>query len=52
MGTEYPTTFEDPPLATADIVVTASGNNVLLRVVGVAGLTINWDGYLLFRQVS
>jgi len=53
IGTEYPTNFEDAALATADITVLVDGaNNVLLRVQGVAATTINWDGYLTFRQVS
>jgi hypothetical protein len=33
---------EDAVLATADWDVIASGNNAILRVTGVAGLTINW----------
>lgn len=52
IGTEYPTTFEDVSLATADITISASGNNVILQVIGVAATTINWDAYLEFRQVS
>jgi len=53
IGTEYPTTFEDVSLTNADITILVDGaNNVLLRVQGIAATTINWDGYLTFRQVS
>lgn len=52
IGSEYPTTFEDASLATADITVSASGNNFVLSVIGVAATTINWDAYLTYRQVS
>lgn len=51
IGTEYPTTFEDPSLATADIFVTASGNNVVLQVKGPLATNVNWDAFLEFRQV-
>ena len=52
IGAEYPTTFEDTSLSTANIFFVASGNNAVLQVLGVAGTTINWDAYLTFRQVS
>lgn len=34
---------EDPALATADAYFIASGNNAVLQVLGVTGLTINWS---------
>lgn len=53
IGTEYPTTFEDASLVTADIFLVVDGaNNVLLQVQGVAGLTIHWDAVLTYRQVT
>ena len=50
IGTEVPTFFEDTSLLTADTTITASGNNVLVQVTGIAG-TVNWDGVLTFRRV-
>ena len=35
---------EDPALDDADAVFIASGNNAILQVLGVTGLTISWDG--------
>lgn len=52
IGSEYPNTFEDAALITADITLTASGNNIVLSVIGVAATTINWDAVLTYRQVS
>lgn len=42
---------EEAALSLADWAVIASGNNAILRVTGVAGLTINWGsvGYYVFR---
>jgi hypothetical protein len=34
---------EDASLAAANVTYVASGNNAVLRVLGVAGLTINWS---------
>ena len=51
IGTEYPTTFEDTSLAPADITISASGNTVILQVIGVAATTIHWDAILNYRQV-
>jgi len=41
---------EDVALALADWFVVASGNNIILRGLGVAGLTMNWSavGYYVF----
>ena len=52
IGSEYPTVFEDASLMAADITVVASGNNLVLNVIGVAATTINWDAYLTFRKVT
>lgn len=52
IGTEYPTTFEDASLLLANITISASANNIVLQVIGVAATTINWDAYLTYRQVS
>ena len=36
-------THKDAALLAADVNVVASGNNIIFRVTGVAGLTINWS---------
>lgn len=51
IGTEYPTFFDDASLTTTNTLLSASGGNMILQVVGVAGLTINWDAILTFRRV-
>ena len=50
IGTEYPTTFEDPSLAAADIQIVATGNTASLRVIGIPATIIYWDAYLTYRQ--
>ena len=52
LGTEFHDEFESVVLITSDIFLSASGNNVLLQVQGVAGLTINWNGLFEFRKGS
>jgi len=52
LGTEYHDTFQSAALLTSDISLSASGNNVVLTVTGVAGLTIDWNALLEFRSVS
>lgn len=52
LGTEVHDEFEDPGLVTADIFISASGNNVLLQVQGVAATTLNWNSVLEYRQVT
>ncbi len=51
IGSEYPTEFVDATLATSDIFVIVSGNNMILQCQGVALTTINWDGFFTYRQV-
>lgn len=51
IGTEYPNTFEDSSLASADITISASGNDVIVTVIGVAATNINWDCLLTYRKV-
>ena len=43
---------EDPALALADWFVVASGNNVILRGLGVAGLNMNWSAVGYYVMVS
>lgn len=52
LGTEFHDTFQSAALLTSDIFLSPSGNNVVLTVQGVAGLTINWNSLLEFRQVN
>ena len=52
LGTEFHDTFQDAALTTSDIFLSASGNNVLVRVQGVVGLSINWNCLLEYRMVS
>jgi hypothetical protein len=52
LGTEFHDTFQSAALLTSDIFLSASGNNVIVTVQGVAGLTINWNALLEFRQVN
>lgn len=51
LGTEYHDDFKSVALTTSDIFLAASGNNVLVQVQGVAGLTINWNCVLEYRRV-
>lgn len=57
MGTEYHDTFQEAalvptPATAADIELLASGNNIVLQVNGIAGLSIDWNGVLEYRFVS
>ena len=51
LGTEYHDDFKSVALTTADIFLNVSGNNVLVQVMGVAGLSINWNSVLEYRRV-
>lgn len=51
LGTELHDEFEDPALVTADVFVSASGNNIILQVQGVAATSINWGALMEFRRV-
>lgn len=52
LGTEFHDTFQSAALLTSDISLSASGNNVIVTVIGVIGLTINWNALLEYRQVN
>lgn len=52
LGVELHDEFEDPALVTGDIFISASGNNILVQVQGVVGLTINWNSLLEYREVN
>lgn len=50
LGVELHDEFEDPSLASADIFLTASGNNVILQVQGVVATDINWNAMMEYRR--
>jgi hypothetical protein len=52
IGTQFNTNFEEAAMITADIDVTTSGNNVIFRVTGIAGKTIDWDALFNYRFVG
>ncbi len=52
LGTEFHDTFQSASLLTSDISLSASGNNVIITVTGIAGLSINWNVLLEYRQVN
>ena len=52
LGTEAHDTFEDAALTASDIFTGVSGGSAILQVQGVAGLNINWNAELVYRQVT
>jgi hypothetical protein len=58
LGTEYHDDFKESalnpalPATPADVSITASGNDILLQVQGVSGLSLNWNSLLEYRFVS
>jgi len=52
VGVPDTTDNEDPAFNAADIDIIASGNNAILRVTGVAGLTINWTAQMRSQFAS
>lgn len=52
LGTEYHDTFQEPVLTASDIFASVSGNNFILQIQGVVGLSINWNSLLEYRFVS
>lgn len=52
IGSQYNDQFETVGLATADIFISASGNNAIVQVQGVIGLNLNWNSLLEYRQVT
>jgi len=51
IGTVDRITNEDPALNAANATIVASGNNAVIQVLGVAGLTINWRAFSLQTSV-
>ena len=58
LGVEYHDDFKEValnpafPATAADVQITASGNNMLVQVNGVVGLTANWNALVEYRFVS
>jgi hypothetical protein len=52
IGTEFKDLFEEVAMATADFTVSASGNTLIIQVIGIAGKTIDWNCYLNYRLVN
>lgn len=58
LGVEYHDDFKEAalnpalPAAAADVEISASGNDILVRVNGVVGLTANWNALVEYRFVS
>lgn len=52
VGTPDETVVEDVAMITCDVDMVASGNNLIIRSLGVAGLTINWNVVSTYVFVS
>lgn len=52
IGTTENVINEEAALATANADFLASGNNVVLRVTGVVGLTIDWKAFSIYTMVT
>lgn len=52
IGTEFKDLFEEPSISAADFSISASGNNVIVTVTGIAAKTIDWNCFLMYRFVS
>lgn len=52
LGTEYNTSFSDMALDDADITLSVSGNDIIVQVTGVSGLSVDWNVLFEFRKVT
>lgn len=52
VGSEITSSFDDTPDMTTNVLVTASGNNMLIQVQGVAATTIDWLAQFNYIRVS
>lgn len=52
LGTEFKDSFEEAAMASSDFNVIASGNDVIIQVIGIAAKNINWNVYLNYRFVG
>lgn len=52
IATELKDIFEEAAMSAADFTVSASANNVVVTVIGIAAKTINWNCMITYRFVS
>lgn len=52
IGTEFKDLFEEAAMATADIDISVSANDLLVTVTGIVGKSIDWNCLLTYRFVS
>jgi len=52
IGVSFDDDFEEAAMATANFTVTASGNNLLVQVIGIAGKNIDWRAIATYRFVG
>ena len=52
ISSEFKDVFEEASMATADFSISASANNFVITVTGIAAKTINWNSILTYRFVS
>lgn len=52
ISTEFKDEFEEAAMSTADFSVSASANNLIIQVTGIAAKTIDWNVFLTYRFVS
>ena len=50
--TELHDQFEELPFINADIFISTDGTNIIVEVQGDAGLSVNWNALLQYRQVE
>lgn len=52
ISTEFKDVFEEAAMSSADFSISASANNLIISVTGIAAKTINWNVSLTYRFVS
>lgn len=52
IGVEGKNVFEEVAMAAADFTISASGNNLIVQVTGIAGKTIDWNAFFTYRFVG
>lgn len=51
-GSEFINQFEEAAMGPSNVVLTSSGNSILVQVVGIAATTIRWSTILTYRMVT
>jgi len=52
IGSEFKDSFEEAAMSASDIAISASANNMIITVTGIAAKTIDWNAFITFRFVS